>query len=115
MLLNGATLLKSSEQIGHCDVEAPSDYLQRDDSNLALACLDVGQMATIDVQMNRHVGLGPLLFLSKPLYPTAQLYEQCVVASGHLSMMGVSCRSRVWHARQRQWEGRERKWKSRCW
>jgi len=46
-------------------------------------------MTPIDVQVNSHIGLGPLLLLPKALYSPSQRYEQSMIASGHLFIMGV--------------------------
>jgi len=70
-----------SQQIRHRGVQTPRDYLQRDDSYLALAPLDVRQVPSIHVQVYYQIGLRVALFLAESHDPLTQPYQQGMLAS----------------------------------
>ena len=59
--------LHAPQQTRHCRIQTAGDYLQGDYSNLTLAQFDVRDMAPIQIQVDRHIGLRPILLFSERL------------------------------------------------
>lgn len=60
-----SSLVKGVEVSPTLSFQAPSDYLQRDDSHFTLALLDVRYVSAVHVQGDSHVDLSPALALPK--------------------------------------------------
>jgi hypothetical protein len=75
------TLSQSSQQIRHRGVQTPRDYLQCNESDLALAALNIRQVPSIHVQVYCQIGLRVTLFFAELHDPLTQPYQQGMFAS----------------------------------
>ena len=91
--------LQALHQVCHRGIQAPSDNLQRDDADFSLAPLNVRDVASVHIQVGRHIGLRPSLLFSKSLDALSQFDQEGVAAGGHAPIVGVLLRRCVWYAR----------------
>ena len=96
-----APVSKPAQQSRHLDSKTSGNHLQSDDADLAFALFDVRYVASVHVQVNSHVGLGPSFPLSQKPDALPNLNQKGMIRARHPFMVAVLFKACVWYARHR--------------